>query len=84
MLKSCGGKINLFVQPSNVFSVLCEETALSMARIEVVPTQQTLCFLALALFTLSQASCVIFSSSESILCLDKSSTSTGLNVPKPT
>jgi hypothetical protein len=32
--------------------------------------------LALALFTISQASCVIFSS-ESILCLDKSSTSTG-------
>jgi hypothetical protein len=39
-LKSYGGKMNLFVQPSNGFSVLADETELSIARIEVVPTAQ--------------------------------------------
>src|SRR5690606_2647236 len=83
MLNSYGGKMNLFVQPSNGLRVLLVETELSTARIEVVPTQQTFLPSALALLTISQASCLIISSSESILCLDKSSTSTGLNVPKP-
>ena len=55
-----------------------------MALIEVVPTQHTFFFLAFALLTISHASCVIIISSESILCFDKSSTSTGLKVPKPT
>src|SRR6187431_2399516 len=83
-LKSCGGKINLFVQPSKGFKVLCEETELSMARIDVVPTAQIRFLFDFASFTISQASSVIFNSSESILCFDKSSTSTGLKVPKPT
>ena len=76
--------MNLFVQPSYGFSVFADETELSMARIDVVPIQQIRFLLAFALLTISQASCVIFSSSESILCFDKSSTSTGLNVPSPT
>src|SRR5690606_31728217 len=83
ILKSYGGKINLFVQPSNVFKVWFDETELSKARIDVVPTAQILFLFALALFTISHASCVMINSSESILCLDKSSTSTGLNVPRP-
>jgi hypothetical protein len=33
-------KTNLFVQPSKGFSVPCEETELSTARIDVVPTVQ--------------------------------------------
>ncbi len=64
--------------------MFCDETELSIARIEVVPTAQTRFLFALASLTISQASWVIFNSSESILCFDKSSTSTGLNVPKPT
>ena len=84
ILKSCGGKINLLVQPLKVFSVLADETALSTARIDVVPTAQMRFFFVMALLTMSQASCLIISSSESILCLDKSSTSTGLKVPSPT
>ena len=34
----------------------CEETELSMARIDVVPTEQIRFLLAFALFTISQAS----------------------------
>ena len=76
--------MNLLVQPTYGFKVLLEETELSMARMEVVPTQQILRLFSLALLTVSQASWLMISSSESILCLDKSSTSTGLKVPKPT
>ena len=76
--------MNLLVHPSKVLSVLADETALSMARIEVVPTAQILFFFTFASFTISQASCKIMSSSESILCLERSSTSTGLKVPRPT
>src|SRR5690606_18261484 len=83
ILKSYGGKMNLFVHPLKVLSVWFDETALSNARIDVVPTAQIFFLLAFALFTISHASCKIINSSESILCLDKSSTSTGLKVPNP-
>jgi hypothetical protein len=33
-------KTNLFVQPSKGFKVFCDETELSTARIDVVPTVQ--------------------------------------------
>ena len=46
--------------------------------------QHTFLFFSLAEFTILQASSEIINSSESILCLDKSSTSTGLKVPNPT
>jgi hypothetical protein len=52
----CGGKTNLFVQPSKGFKVFCDETELSTARIDVVPTVQNTFFLAFAAFTISQAS----------------------------
>ena len=52
--------MNLFVQPSKAFSVLADDTELSIARIVVVPTQQIRFLLVLALLTMSQASCFIF------------------------
>jgi hypothetical protein len=48
-------KTNLFVQPSKGFNV-CDETELSTARIDVVPTVQIRFFLFFASFTISQAS----------------------------
>jgi hypothetical protein len=50
-----GGKTNLFVQPSKGFSVPCEETELSTARIDVVPTVQIRFLRTFASFTISQA-----------------------------
>jgi hypothetical protein len=46
-------KTNLFVQPSKGFNV-CDETELSTARIDVVPT--AIVFFFFAPFTISQAS----------------------------
>ena len=83
-LNSYGGKMNLFVQPSNGFSVFADETELSIARIDVVPTAQILFFLTFAALTISQASWVMMSYSESILCFERSYNLTGLKVPKPT
>ncbi len=54
------------------------------ARIVVVPTAQIRFFLIIALLIISTELCPIMISSLSILCLDKSSTSTGLKVPRPT
>ena len=55
-----------------------------MVRIEVVPTAHTFRFALFAVFTISAAFSVMIACSESILCLVKSSTSTGLKVPSPT
>ena len=45
---------------------------------------QTFLLFCFVVFTIFTTSSLIINSSESILCLDKSSTSTGLNVPSPT
>ena len=66
------------------FSNLPEDTADSIARIEVVPTAQIRLFSFNALFTTLAWLSSIMNCSESILCFVKSSTSTDLNVPKPT
>ena len=81
---SYGGKINLFVHPLNGFKCLSEEIELSIARMHVVPIEQTFFFSSIARLTTSHASCEMITCSESILCLERSSTSTGLNVPSPT
>ena len=84
ILNSYGGKINLFVQPSNSFKLPIDETELSMARITVVPTAQILFLLTIPSFIISAEACSIITLSLSILCLDKSSTSTGEKDPNPT
>ena len=61
-----------------------EDTDDSSPLITVVPTAQTFLLFCLVVFTIFTTSSLIINSSESILCLDKSSTSTGLNVPSPT
>ena len=55
--------MNLLVQPSNSFNVPLEETALSKARIAVVPTAQTTSFILFALLIISTASASIVISS---------------------
>lgn len=60
------------------------DTADSMARMEVVPTAHTLCFVSVALFTVCTDPSVTRKYSASILCLDRSSTSILRKVPKPT
>src|SRR5690606_33616358 len=72
ILKSYGGKINLFVQPSISFNIPFEDTELSMARMAVVPTAQIRFLFLMPLFTISTALESIINSSLSILCLDKS------------
>ena len=49
----------------------------------VVPTAQIFLLFLSALFITLTESSLIFNSSESILCFDRSSTSTGLKVPSP-
>src|SRR5258708_3725911 len=83
-LNSNGGKINLLVQPTYGFNCPVVETEDSTARITVVPTAQTFFLCAFAEFTILQVSAEIKTSSLSILCLVRSSTSTVLKVPKPT
>ena len=72
------------VQPLNSLSVPLEDTELSTERITVVPTAQIrlLSFKAVLMICVALLSIII--SSLSILCLERSSTSTGLNVPNPT
>ncbi len=84
ILNSCGGKTNLFVHPSKVFNMWSDDTALSRPRMAVVPTAQILRLFRFALLTISVAFSSIINSSLSILCLERSSTSTGLKVPRPT
>ncbi|MNR22749.1 hypothetical protein D3C85_1397220 [compost metagenome] len=76
--------MNLLVQSLAALSILPEDTADSIARIEVVPTAQIFLFSSIALLTISASFCSIMNCSESILCLVKSSTSTDLKVPSPT
>ena len=76
--------MNLLVHPENSFSVALDETELSIERITVVPTAQIRRFPTKALLIVCVACLSTIISSLSILCLDKSSTSTGLKVPNPT
>ncbi|MNL25855.1 hypothetical protein D3C87_1473510 [compost metagenome] len=76
--------MNLLVQSFAGLSNPPEETADSMARIDVVPTAHTLFLRSIAWFTIFASFSSIMNCSESILCLVRSSTSTDLKVPKPT
>src|SRR5690606_39307470 len=69
ILKSYGGKMNLFVQPSISFNMPFEDTELSIARIAVVPTAQMRLLFLIPLFTISTALESMINSSLSILCL---------------
>ena len=75
--------MNLCVQPSNGFRVPPVETEDSKPLMTVVPTAQTFFLFCLAKFTVSTTDWLTNNSSESILCLERSSTSTGLKPPKP-
>jgi len=70
------------VQPSKGLSSESVETELSVVLSTVVPTAQIFFLPALAALTLLQAASSIKISSEYILCLVKSSTSTELKLPK--
>ena len=76
-------KMNLLVQPSKTFKCPSVLTALSTARITVVPTAQTLRPSSLARFTRLTASSPTCICSESILCLVRSSTSMSRKLPSP-
>ena len=83
IVKSYGGKMNLFVQPSKAHILPGMVTALSRARIVVVPTQHTFLPFSLASCTAWHTSSPRCISSASMRCFDKSSTSIGLNSPIP-
>ena len=55
----------------------------STAFMEVVPTAQTLCLLSFASFTIFTQASLMYNSSESILCFERSSTSICLKFPRP-
>ena len=76
--------MNLCVHPWYGLRVPIEDTEDSKPLITVVPTAQILRLELNALLTKLEASFVIINSSESILCFERSSTSTGLKVPSPT
>ena len=76
--------MNLSVHPSLGFKRALAETDPSIAFIVVVPMAQTRLPAFKALFTIVTVSDSILKFSESVLCFVKSSTSTCLNVPKPT
>ena len=84
ILNLYGGNINLCVQPLYGYNVPIDETEDSSPLMTVVPTAHILFLFLRALLIQFEASISMNNSSESILCFDKSSTSTGLNVPKPT
>ena len=82
-VNSYGGKINLLVHPSNSLRCPSVLTALSIARITVVPTAHTFLPLSLARFTVFTAISFTNICSESILCFVKSSTSMSRKLPRP-
>jgi len=75
--------MNLSVQPllalTNPSAVMLVSNALQV----LVPTTKTFFFDSNALLILSADFCDTSKNSESILCLVRSSTSTGLKVPRP-
>ena len=76
--------MNLFVQPFVGIIVLVVVLELSTVRNTVVPTAQIRLLSFIPVLIILEASSVIIISSESILCFERSSTSTGLKVPNPT
>ena len=75
--------MNLLVQPSIGFIMPPVDTAVSIVRITVVPMATTLRPSRLAELTRSALCSVTKNCSESILCFDRSSTSTVRKLPKP-
>ena len=78
-----GGKMNLLVHPSYGRTSSLVVTYVSRPRMTVTPTASTLCLSLLVLFIRSAVSSDMISLSESILCLERSSTSTERKCPMP-
>ncbi len=76
--------MNLFVQPSIGLIMPWVETTVSSVRMTVVPIDTTLRPSRFAALTASAASSVTMYCSESILCFERSSTSTVRKLPRPT